>query len=212
MAIQAFFGFLGRDHSQRSAAQGRLAGQVTPGDIAQGTGRARFHAFGMALAKEALGDFLTLLIKVDHVPRTGSLAQTATNACKRIHDAGAGNRVGDDGVLGTGRGAGNGVRALPAGFRNEPAASPGALHPNPAGWTLRTEVKVPAHLDSGHGRLGTAVVEFGAGQFTIQAAHTAARVGQKEPFRVVDDDNGCIRPPTRPMFRAARLVTAPAER
>jgi len=192
MALQTSPGLLGRDCGQLGRARGGLAGQVTPGNVAQGLGRAGFHALGMALTQEAFRGPLALFVEVDQIPGTGPLAQAAADAGGRVNNPGAGCRVGLDGVLGTGRSAGHGMGALAAGVLNEQTVSPGALHRISAGGTFRAKGHVPSHLDPGQRRLGPAIVKFRARQLAAQAAHTTGGVGQKEPLGVVDNNHGRV--------------------
>jgi len=88
------------------------------------------------------------------------------------------------------------MRALTAGVRLKEADSPAALGPSYVAGTLGAEVQVSIDLDSGYGRLGTAVVEFRAGQLTALAPDAPGGIGQEKPPGIDEDDNGGIGPPS----------------
>jgi hypothetical protein len=82
--------------------------------------------------------------------------------------------------------------ALTTGFLYNEAVSPYALDAGRARGTFGTEVDVSAYFYSSQGRLGAAVVKFGARQFTALAADTTARIGHYEPLGVVYDNERCF--------------------
>ncbi len=99
-------------------AAGRFFGTIHPGYVADGFGRAGFHAFRIAVAEKALAGDVLFNVEAHHVPGAGFLAKAAADAGFFIDITGTGLRIDADGAFRAGVGAGNRVVALAAGVLN----------------------------------------------------------------------------------------------
>lgn len=95
-------------------AAGRFFGTIHPGYVADGFGRAGFHAFRIAVAEKALAGDVLFNVEAHHVPGAGFLAKAAADAGFFIDITGTGLRIDADGAFRAGVGAGNRVVALAA--------------------------------------------------------------------------------------------------
>ena len=99
-------------------AAGRFFGTIHPGYVADGFGRAGFHAFRIAVAEKAVAGDVLFNVEAHHVPGAGFLAKAAADAGFFIDITGTGLRIDADGAFRAGVGAGNRVVALAAGVLN----------------------------------------------------------------------------------------------
>ena len=138
----------------RQIAVGRtscgFAGTILPRHIGQSGGRAGFHAFRFAVAKEALA------------------AESAADALVFIHIAGAGLGVDADGTLRAGISTRDRVGALTAGVLIDSAVAPNALQRTCTG-VARTVPNIAADTNTSQNRVVLTVVKFGTSHFAALA-------------------------------------------
>src|SRR5512146_956595 len=164
-------------------------GHVLPGNIFNGSRRTRLDALRVAVAEEALRRLrrrsVHRSVQRGHRPRAGLPADAASPAFVGIDHPGVDRRDDLDGPVRAGQLAGNRVRALVAGFRDDAMVAPGAvlLH-KPGDRIIRTQIVIPADLDPGDRRLRFSVIELAAGQLAAPASHAAAWRGDDHPLGV----------------------------
>jgi hypothetical protein len=118
------------------------------------------------------------------------LTHLAAHAFVRIDDTSIKRGFDDDGVVRAYVGAGNRMRALLAKILHDQTVPP-VPKAIPSSVASRwTEVDVSVHFDSRNTWLGLAVIEFCAGQFTTPAPHTSGRIGDDNPFGLLNYDEG----------------------